>query len=133
MPIFKYLAFDGEGTSIKDEVETASYDEALEIIRSKGFYPTSVKQIKDKVVTESITTNKRKRSLSSITIGKVSDKQINPFTRQLSTLQNADIPIVQSLTILETQMKKGLLKNAVGEIIADIKGLSQNNLRFLSG
>ncbi len=122
MPIFKYLAFDGEGTSIKDEVETVSYDEAVDVIRSKGFYPTSVKQIKNKIVTESITTNKRKRSLSSITIGKVSDKQINPFTRQLSTLQNADIPIVQSLTILETQMKKGLLKNAVGEIIADIKG-----------
>lgn len=122
MPIFKYLAFDGEGTSIKDEVETVSYDEAVDVIRSKGFYPTSVKQIKNKVVTESITTNKRKRSLSSITIGKVSDKQINPFTRQLSTLQNADIPIVQSLTILEMQMKKGLLKNAVGEIIADIKG-----------
>ncbi len=122
MPIFKYQAFDGEGTSIKDKVETVSYDEAVDIIRSKGFYPTSVKQIKNKVVTESITTNKRKRSLSSITIGKVSDKQINPFTRQLSTLQNADIPIVQSLTILETQTKKGLLKDAVGEIIADIKG-----------
>ncbi|MCP4252909.1 MAG: type II secretion system F family protein [Candidatus Scalindua sp.] len=122
MPIFKYQAFDSEGTSIKDEVETVSYDEALEVIRGKGYYPTSVKQLKGKVVTESITLNKRKRSLSTITIGKVSDKQINPFTRQLSTLQNADIPIVQSLTILETQMRKGLLKNAVEEIIADIKG-----------
>ncbi|MBC8555424.1 MAG: type II secretion system F family protein [Candidatus Brocadiales bacterium] len=122
MPIFKYQAFDSEGTSIKDEVETVSYDEALEAIRGKGYYPTSVKQLKDRIVAEPITTKKRKRSLSSITIGRVSDKQINPFTRQLATLQNADIPIVQSLTILETQMKKGLLKNAVGDIIADIKG-----------
>jgi type IV pilus assembly protein PilC len=122
MPIFKYQAFDSDGTFIKDEVETVSYDEALVSIRSKGYYPTLVKQLKDKIAAESITTKKRKRSLSSITIGKVSDKQINPFTRQLATLQNADIPIVQSLTILETQMKKGLLKSAVGEIIADIKG-----------
>ncbi len=122
MPIFKYQAFNSDGTSIKDEVETLSYDEALEAIRSKGHYPTSVKQIKAKIVTESTATRKRKSSLSSITIGRVSDKQINPFTRQLSTLQNADIPIVQSLTILETQMRRGLLKNAVGEIIADIKG-----------
>ena len=122
MPIFKYQAYDSNGTSIKDEVETVSYDEALEAIRSKGYYPTSVKQFKDKIVIESTTTKKRKKSLSSITIGGVSAKQINPFTRQLSTLQNADIPIVQSLTILETQMRRGLLKSAVGEIIADIKG-----------
>ncbi len=122
MPIFKYQAYDSEGTSIKDEVETVSYDEAIEVIRGKGYYPTSVKQLKDKAITESITANKRKRSLSTITIGKVRDKQLNPFTRQLATLQNADIPIVQSLTILETQLRKGLLKNAVGEIIADING-----------
>ena len=122
MPIFKYQAYDSNGTSIKDEVETVSYDEAIEAIRSKGYYPTSVKQFKDKIETESTTTKKRKKSLSSITIGGVSAKQINPFTRQLSTLQNADIPIVQSLTILETQMRRGLLKSAVGEIIADIKG-----------
>lgn len=122
MPIFKYQAYDSNGTSIKDEVETVSYDEAIEAIRSKGYYPTSVKQFKDKIVTESTTTKKRKKPLSSITIGGVSAKQINPFTRQLSTLQNADIPIVQSLTILETQMRRGLLKSAVGDIIADIKG-----------
>ncbi|MHC4321427.1 MAG: type II secretion system F family protein [Planctomycetota bacterium] len=122
MPLFKYQAFDKDGTPIRDEVETLSYDDALEAIRSKGYYPTSVKQLKDKIVTESTTAKKRKRLLSSITIGRVRDKQINPFTRQLSTLQNADIPIVQSLTILETQMRKGLLKNAVGEVIADIKG-----------
>ena len=122
MPIFKYQAYDSNGTSIKDEVETVSYDEAIEAIRSKGYYPTSVKQFKDKIVTESTTTKKRKKPLSSITIGGVSAKQINPFTRQLSTLQNADIPIVQSLTILETQMRRGLLKSSVGEIIADIKG-----------
>ena len=122
MPIFKFQAVDNKGATIKDKVEALSSEEAIEAIRDKGFYPTDIKQIKDKIVTESTTAKKRKRSLSSITIGRVSDKQINPFTRQLATLQNADIPIVQSLTILETQMRKGLLKNAVGEIIADIKG-----------
>ncbi|KHE91863.1 MAG: type II secretion system F family protein [Candidatus Scalindua rubra] len=122
MPIFKFQAVDNKGATIKDKVEALSSEEAIEAIRDKGFYPTDIKQLKDKTVTESTTAKKRKKSLSSITIGRVSDKQINPFTRQLATLQNADIPIVQSLTILETQMVKGLLKNAVGEIIADIKG-----------
>ncbi len=122
MPTFKFQAIDNKGTTIKDKVEAVSSEAALDTIHSKGFYPTTIKQVKDKTLTESTAAKKRKSSLSTLTIGRVSDKQINPFTRQLSTLQNADIPIVQSLTILETQMKKGLLKKAVGEIIADIKG-----------
>jgi type IV pilus assembly protein PilC len=122
MPIFKYQAVDSKGASVKDKVDALSSEEALDTIRSKGFYPTKIKQVRDRTLTRHTTSEKRKNSLSSITIGKVSDKQINPFTRQLSTLQNADIPVVQSLTILESQMKKGLLRNAIGEIISDIKG-----------
>ncbi|MBS1257722.1 MAG: Type II secretion system protein F [Candidatus Scalindua arabica] len=122
MPIFKFQAVDSKGASVKDSVEALSSEEALDTIRGKGFYPTKIKEVRDKTSTKHTTSEKRKSSLSSITIGKVSEKQINPFTRQLSTLQNADIPVVQSLTILESQMKKGLLKNAIGEIISDIKG-----------
>ncbi len=122
MPIFKYQAVSSTGTPIKDKIEAPSSEEVFEILRNKGFYPTTIKQVKGKHVTKSTITGKRKNTLSSLTIGNVSDKQLNPFTRQLSTLQNANIPIVQSLTILETQMKKGLLKKAVGEIISDIKG-----------
>ena len=122
MPTFKYQAVDSKGASVKDIVEALSSDEALETIRSKGFYPTKIKQVRDRALTKQTASGKRKGSFSSITIGKVSEKQINPFTRQLSTLQNADIPVVQSLTILESQMKKGLLRNTIGEIISDIKG-----------
>lgn len=122
MPIFKFQAFDRKGALVMDEIEGLSSKEVLESIWEKGLYPTKIKQVRDKTSTKHTTSGKRKRSLSSITIGKVSDKLINPFTRQLSTLQNADIPVVQSLTILESQMKKGLLKNAIGEIISDIKG-----------
>ena len=122
MPTFIFQAIDDKGATVKDKIEALSSEEVLETIRGKGFYPTRIKQLKDKVVKESTTTKKRKNSLSSISLGKVNDKQINPFTRQLSTLQDADIPIVQSLTILQTQMKKGMLKTAIGEIIADIKG-----------
>ena len=122
MPTFKFQAVDSKGASVKDIVEALSSEEALDTIRDKGFYPTKIKEVRDKTSTKHTSSEKRKSSLSSITIGKVSEKQINPFTRQLSTLQNADIPVVQSLTILESQMKKGLLKNAIGEIISDIKG-----------
>ncbi len=122
MPIFKFQAVDSKGASVKDKVEALSSEEALDTIRNKGFYPTKIKQVRDRTLTKHTTSERRKSSLSSITISKVSEKQISPFTRQLSTLQNADIPVVQSLTILESQMKKGLLRKAIGEIISDING-----------
>lgn len=122
MPTFIIQAIDEKGATVKEKIEALSSEEVLETIRSKGFYPTTIKQVKEKALKKSTTTKKSKNSLSSLSFGKVSDKQINPFTRQLSTLQDADIPIVQSLTILQTQMKKGLLKSAIEEIIADIKG-----------
>ena len=122
MPTFKFQAVNSNGVTLSDEIEAASKKEVLETIWEKGFYPTQIKQIKDRNLQTSTSQEKRKKSLSSITIGKVSDKQINPFTRQLSTLQNADIPIVQGLTSLESQIKKGLLKKTIGEIISDVKG-----------
>ncbi|ODS32398.1 MAG: type IV fimbrial assembly protein [Candidatus Scalindua rubra] len=122
MPIYKFQAVDSKGTSVKDKIEAISTENALDAIRSKGLYTTQIKQVKDSASPASEVSKKRKSSITSITIGKISDKQLNPFTRQFSTLQNAGIPIVQSLTILESQMKKGLLKNAVGELISDIKG-----------
>jgi len=122
MPTFIFQAIDDKGTTIKDKIEALSSEEVLETIRSRGLYPTTIKQVKDKALPKSTTAKKRKSSLSSLSFGSVSNKQTNPFTRQLSTLQDADIPIVQSLTILQTQMKKGLLKSTIEEIIADIKG-----------
>ncbi len=122
MPTFIFQAIDDKGTTIKDKIEALSSEEVLETIRSRSLYPTTIKQVKDKALIKSTTAKKRKSSLTSLSFGSVSNKQTNPFTRQLSTLQDADIPIVQSLTILQTQMKKGLLKSTIGEIIADIKG-----------
>jgi type IV pilus assembly protein PilC len=122
MPIFKIQAVDKNGTSIKDKVDAFSVEDAISFIQSKGLYLTKIKQIKETTLTNPTTSSRNKSSLSSITIGRLSDKQINPFTRQLSALQNADIPIVQSLIILESQTRGGLLKNIIGEIIFDING-----------
>ncbi len=122
MTTFKIQAVDKTGTSITDKVNASSYEDAIDLIQRKGLYLTNIKQIKTKTLANTPISGKSKRSLSSITIGRLSDKQINPFTRQLSSLQNADIPIVQSLIMLESQIKTGLLKNIIGEIIFDING-----------
>jgi type IV pilus assembly protein PilC len=122
MPIFKYEAVDSKGLLVKDRVEAESTEEAIDKIHSDGFYPTRVKQIKERHKPTTRDKKKRKGSLASITIGKINAKVINTFTRQLSTLQDAGITIVQSLTILEAQEKKGIFKKILGDMITDIQG-----------
>jgi type IV pilus assembly protein PilC len=122
MPIFKYKAIDSNGLQVKDRVEAVSSEEAIEKIHDSGFYPTRVTQLKERYKSKTGDQKKRKSALTSITIGRINPKQINTFTRQLSTLQDAGIPIVQSLTILEAQMKKGIFKKILGDMVTNIQG-----------
>ncbi len=122
MPTFKFEAVDSKGLLVKDKVEAVSTEEAIDKIHGNGFYPTRVKQLKERHKPATGDRKKRKIALTSITIGKINAKQINTFTRQLSTLQDAGIPIVQSLTILESQIKKGLFKKILGDMVTNIQG-----------
>ena len=64
-------------------------------------------------------TPKRKMPIS---IGGVPRKQLVTFTRQLSTLQDAGLPILRSLQILEQQQKPGLLKAIIGGVADEVEG-----------
>ncbi len=120
MPTFKYEAVNKEGVTVKDKVEASSSDDAIEKISARGYYPTRVKRIKERGGADG---KERKGKLDiNLSIGGVKSKDINIFTRQLSTLQDAGLPIVQSLSILESQMKKGLFKKILGNMVTDIQG-----------
>jgi len=53
--------------------------------------------------------------------GGVSDKQLTQFTTQLSTLQDAGLPIVSCLKILEGQLPKGYFKNCLIGVTDDVE------------
>src|SRR6478672_10695653 len=48
-------------------------------------------------------------------------KLLVTFTRQFSTLQDAGLPVLRSLRILEGQMKPGVLKNALIDVVDDVE------------
>jgi type IV pilus assembly protein PilC len=53
--------------------------------------------------------------------GGAGSKQLSLFTKQLSILQDAGLPILRSLRILEGQSKPGRLKNAIGDVGDEIE------------
>jgi type IV pilus assembly protein PilC len=61
------------------------------------------------------------KSRKTFTIGGVKQKMLVTFTRQFSTLQDAGLPVLRSLRILERQMKPSVLKNALIDVVDDVE------------
>jgi type IV pilus assembly protein PilC len=53
--------------------------------------------------------------------GRVSQKALTQFTSQLSTLQDAGLPIVRSLKILEGQLDRGPFKSTLVDVTEDVE------------
>jgi type IV pilus assembly protein PilC len=120
MPMFKYEALDSQGLAIKDEIEALSQKEAISKIRNMGYFPTKVQSKGDEKKATTKTSSKPKKHIGSG--GKVKVKLVTEFARQLSTLQDAGLPILRSLRILEQQQKAGRFKRVVGYVADDIEG-----------
>jgi type IV pilus assembly protein PilC len=56
------------------------------------------------------------------TRGSVSSRALSQFTSQLSTLQDAGLPIVRSLRILEGQLERGPFKAVLIDVTEDVEG-----------
>jgi len=119
MPVFQYEAMDTKGEEVRSEVEAESQQEAVSKIRALGHFPTQLR-LKGKRKRAAAPAAEKKKG-RTFAIGRVSKKQLTQFTRQMSTLQDAGLPILRSLRILEGQTKPGVLKNALGDIIEDVE------------
>ena len=120
MPVFKYEALDSQGVGVKDEIEALSEKEAISKIRNMGYFPTKVRAhgAAKKAAARGAAKPKRRRGAG----GKVGVKAVTQFARQLSTLQDAGLPILRSLRILEEQQKAGTFKKVIGYVADDIEG-----------
>ena len=122
MPTYQYEAMDHTGREVKDAIDAATQEEAQQLIRQKGFFVTKISERVAKKGPKSAAKKKKKGGKKkSFTIGKVANKQLCTFTRQLSTLQDAGLPILRSLKILEGQCKPGVLKNSLSDVVEDIE------------
>ena len=120
MPNFQYVALDSQGVEIKDEIEALSQKEAISKIRNMGYFPTKVRErggAKGRAA-KAVARPKRRRGAG----GKVRVKFVTQFARQLSTLQDAGLPILRSLRILQEQQKSGTFKKVIGYVADDIEG-----------
>jgi type IV pilus assembly protein PilC len=118
MPTFQFEAMDSTGAEIKDVIEAATEEDAQATIRQMGYFVTKISVKKARKKAEA-TGAKKKRGF---VFGGVKSKQLTAFTRQLSILQDAGLPILRSLRILAEQAKPGRLKYSLEDTCESIEG-----------
>lgn len=127
MGTFQYEAMNSSGQTVKGTVDAANSDEAITKIKQMGNYPTKVKERSGgkssggakKAAGGSGPRAPQKKGPRKA--GRVSNKLLTQFTRQLSTLQDAGLPILRALRILEEQQKPGMLRVAIRLIADDVE------------
>jgi type IV pilus assembly protein PilC len=118
MPTFQFEAMDATGQEIKDVIEAPSQEEAQATIRQMGYFVTKITVKKSRAAADKKKTGKGRKGFA---LGGVSSKNLTTFTRQLSILQDAGLPILRSLKILEGQSKGGALKNSLIDVCEEIE------------
>ena len=119
MPTFQFEAIDAAtGKEIRDTVDAANEMEAQATIRSMGYMVTKLKARKAKAATAA----KGRKPGRTFAIGGVKTRDLTMFTRQLSILQDAGLPILRSLKLLADMQKPGRLRNSLLDVCDEIEG-----------
>ena len=110
MPVYVWKGRNQYGEKRKGEVEAPDQAAAL----------AHVKRMR---ITDPVVKEKPKDLLESIPFfqPRVTDKDIVVFTRQLATMIDAGLPLVQCLEILSKQQENSTFKKTIGEIQADVE------------
>ncbi len=117
MPTYQFEAMDPQGQEIRDVIEAPTQDEAQATIRSMGYFVTKIAPQKSSAKAGKTGAASRK----TFALGGAGGKKMVTFTRQLSILQDAGLPILRSLKILEDQANPGALKNSLIDVCDEIE------------
>lgn len=109
MLTYKYVARDpATGQKIKSILQADSEQSASKLIRQQGLAPIDIKLAEES-------------GGFSKFVNKVKTKDKILFSRQLSTLINAGLPLVQSLRTVGNQTQSKPMKVVINEIISDVE------------
>lgn len=112
MTEYTYSAVNKEGKTITGTVEALDHAGVLAHLTKQGLKPISIKQ-------QTPTKMKLKMSLFS---GGVKSKDLVIFTRQLSTMVSAGVPLLRALTTLQEQTESKKLKTVLDDVNKNVQG-----------
>ena len=110
---FTYKIKDNEGKAATGSIDVGSQQEALKLLRDRDYLVISLEEQRKGMFA----------SKSSVGfINRVSFNTVVDFTRQLSTMVTAGLPLIDGLSILSRQETNGQFKSIIETIMGRIRG-----------
>jgi type IV pilus assembly protein PilC len=109
MANFSYTASNSRGTTVTGNVEATDRTGAILLLRKQGLRPLSLNEVK-------------KKSGFSLGGGRVKSDSLVVFTRELSAMVSAGVPLLRALTSLRDHSDSPPLKKILDAIIRDVEG-----------
>lgn len=113
MTMFLCVAIDAKGGAVNTKIEGSSRADAIDSLAKQGLRPVSIKEFKDTSI---------KIDFSKFgQVKKVKTDQLVMFTRQLSAMISAGVPILRALSALaehisESPALQGILRHVIHDI-----------------
>ena len=111
MPTFSYRGRTWTGQVVTGQIEATTLEAVLDQLRQQRVMATSIKP--------------RPKPIQFKILGfgaKVKDKELAAFTRQIATMIDAGLPLVQCLEALASQQPNKRFKNTLTRIREDVEG-----------
>ncbi|MDD3440593.1 MAG: type II secretion system F family protein [Kiritimatiellae bacterium] len=127
MARFKFTALDSKGKEVHGEIDADNQSAAVARIREKQYFPTKVEELAGGGGAPARKGAAPKSALQmeikmpKFLQGGVKTKQLVTFTRQLSTLVNAGLPLMRAMRVLQRQEKNAALRDAVSQMAESIE------------
>lgn len=109
MATFEYKAITNAGKTISGTIDGNSKDSATEALSAQGIKVIQIELSKDKAKH----------------LGKVKLVDLVLFTRQLSTMVSAGVPLMRSLTTLQTQAENPTMKLVIADLVKEVESGAQ--------
>lgn len=128
MARYKFTALDAKGKEVHGEIDADTQAQAVARIREKQYFPTKVEELAGGAAAAPAKKSAAKKGAMQMEIklpkflqGGVKAKQLTTFTRQMSTLVNAGLPLMRALRVLQRQEKNVALRDAVLQMAESIE------------
>lgn len=130
MAKFKYIALDKEGRELSGVIESTSENRARKELAAQGFSVSRIAEVAAIASDKKATAAKAKKPLFGTGVKK---ENITVFSRQLSTLLKAGLPLLRALEVIGRQEKNPYFKAVVEQLADNVRtgnkfsdGLSQH-------
>lgn len=114
MATYTFESIAGDGSSIKGTMEGKSQAEVEQAIAERGEIPVKVVAHRENAIGKIL-------ARVNLSLTRVKPQELILFTKQLSTMLRAGIPILQVLQVLEKQTENRRLKKISSQMASDVR------------